>query len=68
MLLTIAILSGIGLIASFLNFMAEDKISVNPLFVAIFCISVWNSCLTLAIIAIVFALITALIGSARENH
>lgn len=62
MLITIAILSTIGMILSIFDHSNKGKIDVNLLFPAIITISLWEINLTLSIITIVFTIIVAFIG------
>ena len=62
MLITIAILSTIGMILSFIDHSNKGKIDVNLLFPAILTISLWEINLTLSILTIVFTIIVAFIG------
>ena len=68
MVITIAILSLIGMILSlFNNVFNHDKCDVNLLFPAILTIAVWEANLTLAIITIVVTAVIAIIGLAHNN-
>jgi hypothetical protein len=62
MLITIAILSMVGMILSFIDHSNKGKIDVNLLFPAILTISLWEINLTLSILTIVFTIIVAFIG------
>jgi hypothetical protein len=62
MLITIAILSTIGMILSFIDHSNKGNIDVNLLFPAILTISLWEINLTLSILTIVFTIIVAFIG------
>jgi hypothetical protein len=62
MLITIAILSTIGMILSFIDHSSKGKIDVNLLFPAILTISLWEINLTLSILTIVFTIIVGFIG------
>jgi len=62
MLITISILSTLGMILSIIDHSSKGKIDVNLLFPAILSISLWNVNLTLAIVTIVFTLIVGFIG------
>jgi hypothetical protein len=58
MLLTIAILSGIGMLLSIFNYVInEDRVDVNLLFAAIFVIVTWSMCFPLAMIAITICIL-----------
>lgn len=62
-MLAIAILSGINLLASLIyNIGYEDKFDVNLLTAAVFVLSTWQSCLPLAIIAMVLVFILFLLN------
>jgi thiamine transporter ThiT len=61
MLITIAILSTIGMILSFIDHSSKGKIDVNLLFPAILTISLWEINLTLSILTIVFTIIVGFI-------
>lgn len=62
MLITIAILSVIGMILSIVDHSSKGKIDVNLLFPAILTISLWEINLTLSIITIVFTVIVGFVG------
>jgi hypothetical protein len=68
MIITIAILSLIGMILSiFDNAYNHDKLDVNLLFPAILTIVVWEANITLAIITIVVTSIIAILGVLHNN-
>lgn len=68
MIITIAILSLIGMILSLVdNVYNHDKLDVNLLFPAILTISVWEANITLAIITIVVTAVIAVIGLGHNN-
>ena len=62
MLITIAILSTIGMLLSIFDHSSKGKIDMNLLFPAILTISLWGINLTLSILTIVFTIIVAFIG------
>ena len=67
MLLTIAILSGIGVILSIINHAVnDDRADVNLIFAAIFTIVTWNLCFPLAIIMIVISAFILIINLANR--
>lgn len=68
MIITIAILSLIGMIFSiFDNAYNHDKLDVNLLFPAILTIVVWEANITLSIITIVVTSIIAILGVLHNN-
>ena len=62
MLLTIAILSGIGYLISFISHLCNNKCDVNLIISAILVLSVWQSCFSLAIVVIILTLIIGILG------
>ena len=62
MLITIAIISSIGMILSIIDHSSKGKIDVNLLFPTILTLSLWEINLTLSIVTIVFTVIVGLIG------
>ena len=68
MIITIAILSLIGMILSiFNNVYNHDKVDVNIIFPAILTIVLWEANITLSIITIVVTSLIALIGISRNS-
>jgi hypothetical protein len=68
MVITIAILSLIGMILSlFDNVFNHDKCDVNIIFPAILTIILWEANITLSIITIVVTSLIALIGISRNS-
>lgn len=68
MVITIAILSLIGMILSiFNNVYNHDKVDVNIIFPAILTIVLWEANITLSIITIVVTSLIALIGISRNS-
>jgi hypothetical protein len=68
MVITIAILSLIGMILSiFNNVYNHDKVDVNIIFPAILTIILWEANITLSIITIVVTSLIALIGISRNS-
>jgi thiamine transporter ThiT len=61
-MLTIAILSGMGMILSIISNALNEKCDVNLIMATIFIISTWQMCLPLSIIAIVVSLLIGLIN------
>lgn len=62
MMLTIAILSGLGMLISMIKHLADDEFDMNLVHSTIFVLAVWDSCFPLAIIAMVLGLIAFLNG------
>lgn len=62
MLLTIAILSGIGFILSIIENSNNGKLDVNLLMATILVLSTWQGCLPLSIIIIVITFVIGIIG------
>ena len=62
MLITIAILSVIGMILSIVDHSSKGKIDVNLLFPTILTLSLWEINLTLSIVTIVFTFVVGFIG------
>lgn len=67
MLLTIAILSGIGFLFSFIDNLSENKCDVNLIMATILVLSTWQSCLPFAIIMIVVTLIIGFFGALNNQ-
>ena len=68
MVITIAILSLIGMLLSLIdNVYNHDKCDVNLLFPAILTIAIWEANITLAIITIVVTAVIAVIGMSNNS-
>jgi uncharacterized membrane protein len=68
MVITIAILSLVGMLLSLIdNVYNHDKCDVNLLFPAILTIAIWEANITLAIITIVVTAVIAVIGMSNNS-
>jgi hypothetical protein len=62
MIITIALLSLLGMVLSFVHHVSKDKCDVNLLFPAILTIVLWETNITLSIITICVTALIELIG------
>lgn len=67
MLLTIAILAGIGYIFSLISHIANEELDVNIIMATILVLSTWDSCFPLAIIVIILTIIIGLSKFINSN-
>jgi hypothetical protein len=63
MMLTIAILSGIGFIVSIIKHAKEKNLDVDLLFATILVLSTWESCFPLAIVVICLSVLIGIVGA-----